>query len=208
MSDFRVFERIPFYRGSVSIGATLLIALGLAMDAFAVSVAAALVLERVNLGHLFRLAFHFGLFQFLMPVLGWLAGGTFASYVSAFDHWVAFALLASIGGRMLWESRSANRAFAGVDPTRGWILIALSVATSIDALAVGLSLALLEVSVWAPAVIIGLVAAAMSAVGAAFGSRLGKRWERRAEAIGGLLLIAMGLHVLWNHLAAGGQAAV
>jgi putative Mn2+ efflux pump MntP len=186
----------------------LLIALGLAMDAFAVSIAVGLVLERVSYRHLFRLAFHFGLFQFAMPVLGWMAGGTFASYLSAFDHWVAFGLLASIGGRMLWESRYEHRSFAGADPTRGWILIALSVATSIDALAVGLSLAMLGVSIWTPAVIIGLVAAAMSAVGGAFGSRLGKRWERRAEAVGGLLLIGIGLHVLFSHLTAAGPPAV
>jgi len=172
------------------------IAVGLAMDAFAVSIVAGLTIERLTGRHVFRLAFHFGLFQFMMPVLGWLAGRSVAEYVDPYDHWVAFGLLVSIGGRMLWEARSSRRARARRDPTRGWTLVALSTATSIDALAVGLSMAFLGVAIWLPSVVIGIVAAAMTWVGICFGSRLGRSGGRWAELLGGLILIAIGARIL------------
>jgi len=172
------------------------IAVGLAMDAFAVSIVAGLTIERLTGRHVFRLAFHFGLFQFMMPVLGWLAGRSVAEYIDPYDHWVAFGLLVFIGGRMLWEARSARPARARRDPTRGWTLVALSAATSIDALAVGLSMAFLGVAIWLPSVVIGMVAAAMTLVGICFGSRLGRRGGRWAELLGGLILIAIGARIL------------
>ena len=183
---------------------TLGIALGLAMDAFAVSIVAGLTIKRLTGRHVFRLAFHFGFFQFMMPVLGWLAGRSVARYIDAFDHWVAFALLAFIGGKMLWEAQTAKNAPAArKDPTRGWTLVALSAATSIDALAVGLSMAFLGVSVWLPSVVIGLVAAAMTWVGIRFGGRLGARRGRWAEVLGGLILIAIGARILITSLTTG-----
>ena len=166
------------------------------MDAFAVSIVAGLTLPRLTGRHVFRLAFHFGLFQFFMPVLGWLAGQTVTGYVATSGHWVAFGLLALVGGKMVWESRSAGGPAARKDPTRGWSLVALSTATSLDALAVGLSMALIDVSIWLPSVVIGLVAGAMTWIGIVFGSRLGKAYSRRAELVGGLVLIAIGLRVL------------
>ncbi len=176
------------------------ISIGLAMDAFAVSIAAGLAVAPVTARHMFRLAFHFGLFQFLMPILGWLAGESLVAYIAAYDHWAAFGLLAFVGGKMLWEARSEKKAHTEADPTRGLMLVALSVATSIDALAVGLSMAFMRVSVWFPAVVIGLVAATLSAVGIGFGSRLGSRWGRRAEAVGGCVLILIGVRILAAHL--------
>ena len=179
----------------------LLIAAGLAMDAFAVSVAAGLTLADVTPRHTFRIAFHFGLFQFLMPVIGWVAGRQLAGVLAAYDHWIAFALLLIIGGKMLWESRHDAEIDKQSDPTRGWMLIMLSIATSIDALAVGTSLALMQhVSVWLPAVVIGLVAALFSALGIAFGARLGSRWSRWAQVVGGVILIFIGFRVLFSHL--------
>jgi len=175
------------------------IALALAMDAFAVSLASCCRLRRLDAGHVLRLALAFGFFQFMMPVLGWLAGRGLSRWISAFDHWVAFGLLAIIGGRMLWESFRAPAGPAR-DPTRGWILLTLAVATSIDALAVGLSLAVLDVSIWVPAIVIGAVAAALTAVGALFGSRLGRRFGAWAERFGGVVLIGIGLRVLLDHL--------
>jgi putative Mn2+ efflux pump MntP len=174
------------------------IAVALAMDAFAVSVAAGITIHRVTGRHVFRLAWHFGLFQFLMPVLGWLAGHAVADHLRAFDHWIAFALLGGIGGKMLLE---AGRAGPGsqadkADPTRGLVLVTLSVATSIDALAVGLTLAVVGVSVWVPAVVIGLVAGLLTVVGIRFGDRIGSRLERWAGAAGGLVLIAIGVRIL------------
>lgn len=175
------------------------IAVGLAMDAFAVAIAAGIKLAPVGRRQTFRLAFHFGLFQAMMPLLGWMAGASIAAHIHAVDHWMAFALLGYVGIKMLWESRREKSAAAS-DPTRGWMLVGLSVATSIDALAVGLSMALLEVSIWIPSLVIGLVAAAFTTVGILGGSRLGRRWGRLAEAAGGCVLLAIGVKVLADHL--------
>ncbi len=144
-------------------GLTLLaVAIGLAMDAFAVSIATGLAVSKVTPRHTFRIAFHFGLFQFLMPVLGWLAGSELATRIGGWDHWIAFLLLVYVGGKMAWEAWNddADQPNTKEDPTRGWSLVTLSVATSIDALAVGFSMALLGVSVWKPAFVIGLVTGA------------------------------------------------
>lgn len=172
------------------------IAVGLAMDAFAVSIAIGLTLDKVTSRHVFRIGFHFGLFQFLMPVVGWLVGRQVAGYISAYDHWVAFFLLLFVGGKMLWEARSSEQREKGRDPTRGLALIALSVATSLDALAVGLSMALLGVSMWLPSAVIGVVTATLSTVGITFGSRVGARWQQWAEIAGGSVLILIGVKVL------------
>jgi manganese efflux pump family protein len=173
------------------------IAVGLAMDAFAVSIAAGLAVEAVTPRRVFRIAFHFGLFQFLMPVVGWLVGERLAAYFGHYDRWIAFVLLVYVGGRMLWEARCEKRAEReGRDPTRGATLVVLSIATSLDALAVGISLALLKVTIWIPAVVIGIVTAVLSAIGITFGGRIGPRWERWAEAAGGIVLVLIGLKIL------------
>lgn len=181
----------------------LLIALALAVDAFAVALAAGVSLCRVNGRQLFRLAFHFGFFQAGMNVLGWLGGLTVRSLIESFDHWLAFGLLAFVGLKMIWEAiREAKEdGEEGADPTRGRMLITLSVATSIDSLAVGLSFAVLEISVWLPALIIGLVASALTALGLRLGCLLGaaSRLGSRAEIAGGLVLIAIGLKILHEH---------
>ncbi|MBN2021836.1 MAG: manganese efflux pump [Pirellulales bacterium] len=178
------------------------IAVGLAMDAFAVSVAAGVTLSNVTPRHTFRLAFHFGLFQFLMPVLGWLAGARLAGQIQAFDHWVAFGLLVFVGSKMMLGARRAEGQDDPADPTRGLMLVTLSVATSIDALAVGLSMAFLRISIWMPAVVIGLVAATLSTVGIQFGRRLGSRVGQAAELIGGGVLLAIAVRILHAHLGA------
>lgn len=169
------------------------------MDAFAVSVAAGLVVEPVTPRHVFRLAFHFGLFQCLMPILGWAAGQHFALYISRGDHWVAFGLLAFLGGKMIRDAWHPTATVRYQDPTRGLTLVALSVATSIDALAVGLSLAFLHVSIWLPAAIIGVVAAALSAVGVFCGARIGTFWGRWAAAFGGCVLLGIGVKIMIEH---------
>ena len=172
------------------------IALGLSMDAFAVSIAAAVTLPQITPRHVFRLSFHFGLFQFLMPVIGWSIGQGVADWMGMFDHWLAFGLLAYVGGKMLWEACYGQADAVKVDPTRGWRLVTLSVATSLDALAVGLSLALIHVSVWIPSVVIGVVTATLTALGLGFGSRVGQRWGRGAEITGGCVLLLIGLKIL------------
>ena len=175
------------------------IALALAMDAFAVSLASCCRLRRLEAGHVARLALAFGFFQFMMTALGWLAGRGLSRWISAVDHWVAFVLLAIIGGRMMWESFGSHEDSTR-DPTRGWLLLTLAVATSIDALAVGISLAVLNVSIWVPSVVIGAVAAALTTIGALFGSRLGRRFGVWAERFGALVLIGIGVKILVDHL--------
>jgi len=178
----------------------LLIAVGLSMDAFAVAIAAGLALDTVTPRHVFRLGFHFGLFQFMMPIIGWLAGAQLTTHIAGYDHWLAFALLGGVGGKMLWEACGRKEAGGNIDPTRGVMLLTLSVATSIDALAVGLSMAFLGVSVWGPSVVIGVVTATLTAVGVWFGGRIGSRWSRWAEAAGGCVLILIGARLLLGHL--------
>jgi putative Mn2+ efflux pump MntP len=176
------------------------IAVALAMDAFAVALGAGLMLPKLTGRHLFRFGFHFGLFQALMPILGWLAGVSIRTYIEAFDHWLAFGLLSLVGGKMLWEAwHPDDQQTEPNDPTRGLSLVMLSIATSIDALAVGLSLAVLGVNIWLPALVIGLVAGSLTVAGMMLGRRLGQAWGKRVEIFGGLVLIAIGVKILVEH---------
>jgi putative Mn2+ efflux pump MntP len=178
------------------------IAIGLAMDAFAVSIAVGLSLKQVSLRQTFRLSYHFGLFQALMPIVGWLAGRSVERWISPVDHWIAFGLLAVIGGKMIYEALTEDvEDEQRKDPTKGASLVVLSVATSIDALAVGLSLALLGVEIWYPALVIGLVALIFTATGLHLGKRFGALLGRRMEVIGGGILLAIGVRILIEHLA-------
>ncbi len=176
------------------------VALGLAMDAFAVSIAVGLSLPRLSRRHVFRLSFHFGLFQFLMPVAGWSSGRWIQQLLADYDHWAAFVLLAIIGGKMIAGSFRAEEQQVHTDPTRGWALVMLSVATSIDAFAVGLSMAFLRVSIWLPSFIIGVVTAALSVCGMVFASRFGRCFGAWAERCGGLVLIGIGVQIVASHM--------
>ena len=189
------------------------LALALAMDAFAVAVATGIRLGVVTGRQVFRLAFHFGLFQFLMPLAGWFLVLTVRGFIERWDHWVAFALLAFIGVNMLREAASrrdgaeeeqrhaADALAHPADPTRGFSLLMLSVATSIDALAVGLSFSLLNMSVWFPAAVIGVVCCVLTALGLWLGKTLSRAeiLGRRAELAGGLVLLAIGFKILYEH---------
>jgi putative Mn2+ efflux pump MntP len=178
-----------------------ILAVGLAMDCFAVSLGVGTEGTAVGLRPTFRLFFHFGLFQAGMTLLGWLAGRTVVTYIASVDHWVAFALLLFVGLRMIRGGmRKDNEAPAMADPSRGMTLVMLSIATSIDALAVGLSLALLSVNVFWAALLIGLVSAALSLVGLLLGNQLGLHFGKSMEIVGGVILIAIGLRVLITHL--------
>jgi putative Mn2+ efflux pump MntP len=180
------------------------IAVGLAMDAFAAAIAISVGLGRVSERQTFRLAWHFGLFQAMMPVLGWYGGMSVERWIKAWDHWLAFGLLAFVGGRMLASGlRRGRDVSVRLDPTRGLSLVVLSVATSIDALAVGLSFAALGVRIWLPSAVIGLTAGLLTMLGAALGSRLGDRFGRWMEVVGGALLVAIGLRIVISHLAGG-----
>lgn len=182
----------------------LAIALALAMDAFAVAIVAGITLDALTPRRLFRLSFHFGLFQALMPVLGWLGGRAIHQYIVHIDHWIAFGLLAFIGGKMIHEAISSGEEVRETsDPTRGMNMVMLSVATSIDALAVGLSLAVIGTDIVFPAVMIGIVACGMTLIGMMLGRRIGRMWGKRVEILGGLILIGIGLKIMMEHLTAG-----
>ena len=188
--------------GAVDFWTVLLIAFGLAMDAFAVALGVGTTRHDIWFRPGFRLAFHFGLFQFMMPVIGWVGGATIARFIAGWDHWIAFALLAYVGGKMVKESLVEGETRNESDPTRKWTLVMLAIATSIDALAVGFSLAMIKVDILYPSIIIGIVAAVMTALGLALGKRLGVQFGKRMELIGGLILISIGLRVVFSHLIA------
>lgn len=181
-----------------------LIALGLAADAFSVCVASGAKIKKPTLRQYFRFSFHFGLFQFLMPVIGYYGGVAVEKFISSYDHWIAMVILSIIGGKMLWETfkddDEKNDAAVFRDPSKGWSLVMLSVATSIDAAAVGFSLAALRVSVVTPAVIIGIVCALCSAIGLTIGARIGAAVGVWAERFGGVVLIGIGVKILLEHL--------
>jgi len=174
----------------------LLIAVSLAMDAAAVSLGVGTTEHAVDLRPKLRLAFHFGLFQFLMPLLGWLAGATIAPRITTFDNWVTFALLAFVGAHMIRSGLSPHIVAYRTDPSRGASLVLLSVATSLDALAVGVSLALQHVNIWYPAAVIGVVTASISLAGLLIGNRLSEAFGKRMEIVGGAILVVIGLRIL------------
>ncbi len=177
----------------------ILIALALSIDAFAVSVAAAAAGRLTSTRSSVRLSFHFGIFQFLMPVLGWSAGQALAPLIAPVDHWIAFGLLAFVGGRMI-RAGTGTPGERTDDPSRGMTLVALSTATSIDALAVGLSLSVLGVEIWVPSTIIGIITACVSFGGILLGSKLHVRFGRHAEIAGGIVLILIAVRIVVSHM--------
>ena len=178
------------------------IALALAMDAFAVSVGVSAGQRGLSRRQMVRLAVSFGFFQSVMPLLGWLAGLAVLETIRKVDHWVAFALLVAIGTKMIYESfsPSSNDLRRKNDPTKGLKLFVLSVATSLDALAVGFSFSAINLSILAPAFIFGVVAFVMTVVGAKIGLLFGRVAGRRAEFLGGIVLIVIGVKILLDHL--------
>jgi putative Mn2+ efflux pump MntP len=180
----------------------LLVAVALAMDALAVSVAAGTTGAAREWRAVARMACFFGIFQGVMPVLGWLGGVHLVSVIAPVDHWVAFVLLGVVGSHMIGSSvRSDVEARDDEpNPSRGWALLVLSVATSIDALAVGLTFGVLALPIWYPALVIGVVTAMLSAAGARLGHYLGARFGRRMELLGGVVLWAIGIRILVTHL--------
>jgi manganese efflux pump family protein len=179
----------------------IFISISLAMDCFAVSLGIGTTPFGQTHRSRFRLSFHFALFQGLMTVLGWLAGSTIATLIGQFDHWVILALLVWIGGRMIVEGFKPEKEEQIVlDPSRGMNLVSLSVATSLDAMAVGLSMAVLKINIYSSALIIGLVSGALSLLGLRIGRKLGEMFGQRMEILGGLILIIIGIKIFISHL--------
>ena len=182
----------------------LLLAIGVSMDAFAVSIGKGLSVKRVTAREILSVALWFGGFQALMPVIGYFLGVSFADLVTKVDHWIAFGLLALIGGNMIREAikdRRGEGEHGHADSSFAFkTMFLLAIATSIDALAVGVSLAFLNVNIWRSVAIIGLTTAAFSAVGLLIGKKVGCRFHETAQILGGLILIGIGIKILVEHL--------
>lgn len=194
----------------------ILIAVGLSMDAFAVSITNGIIIKDFKIAHALKVGLYFGVFQALMPLVGWLAGSQFKDYITSIAHWIAFILLAFIGGKMIREAygnnSKANKSEEGLhevaisvqeteqeDPLRMSRLIMLAVATSIDALAVGVSFAFLNVSILWAAFIIGIITFVICVAGVFIGKSFGGLFQKKAEIIGGVILICIGLKILLEH---------
>jgi len=215
-----------------------LIAVGLAMDAFAVSISSGVIIKKRELRSALTIALFFGLFQAIMPIIGWLAGFGLRDFIAGFDHWIAFGLLCIIGCKMIYPVRKKQRSTSSgqiacceilpnqihpliertgfsngvdestkleptenkTDPLNIYVLFILSIATSIDALAIGLSLSFLNVSIILPVVIIGVVTFSLSFFGVYIGNKFGHFFEKKIEIIGGLILIGIGIKILIEHL--------
>ena len=176
------------------------IAVGLAMDAFAVSIVSGIAYERLEVKHALRIAVFFGGFQAFMPLIGYLAALSIREYIAGYDHWVAFGLLSAVGGKMIYESFKIKTTNENFNPANIFVLLALSVATSIDALAVGVTLSFITSSVIIAVAIIGMVTFVLSYIGVFIGGRFGHFFENKIEAFGGLILIGLGVKILLEHL--------
>ena len=176
----------------------LVIAVGVSMDAFAVSVCKGMSVRRLRSSHVLSAAIWFGGFQALMPLAGYFLGVSFAEYVTEFDHWISFVLLGIIGGKMIKESLAGDSVEA--DPDFSFrTMLALALATSIDALAVGVSFAFLKVDIWIAVLLIGITTAAFSGVGILVGNRFGAHYKSKAEFAGGVILVVIGVKILLEH---------
>lgn len=176
-----------------------LIALALAADACAVSMSSGCTLQNMKKSHALRIAGAFGLFQMLMPLIGWGLGAGFKTFIEGFDHWIAFILLAAVGVKMLKEA-FAHEEKENFDPLNWKVLLLLSIATSIDALAVGFSLSLVGSHLWATIAIIGAVTFALSYAGCYIGRAFGHLFENKVEILGGIILIGIGIKILVEHM--------
>ena len=178
----------------------LLLAIALAMDTFAAGVCIGLSAQKQSFKAMLTSGMYFGLSQALMPVFGYFAGIFFARYIMDIDHWVVFCILSFIGGKMLWESRQNADCGCRELTIQARVLLPLALATSIDAMAVGISFAFLQVNLWLAVCLIGIVTFVISAVGVKIGSVFGSRYRVLAERLGGVVLILIGVKVLVEHL--------
>ena len=178
----------------------IFIAFGLAMDAFAVSITSGLAIKHLKINNALKIAIFFGAFQAIMPLIGWLAGLTLRDFISGIDHWIAFGILSFIGCKMIYESIKIKSYQKEINPLNVYVLLILSIATSIDALAIGLSFAFLKIFIVTPAIVIGAVTFLLSFLGTFVGNRFGHFFENKIEIAGGLILIVIGIKILIEHL--------
>lgn len=186
----------------MNIAVLLGIAVGLAMDTFAVSVASGYVIKTRKAAHALRMALFFGGAQAVMPLLGWWLGQQVKELISGYDHWIAFAILSGIGIKMIYEATKLESERKPFNASRLNVLFLLAIATSIDAFAVGITLSLVGVGIWAPILVIGLITFLLSLVGFGIGGRFGHIFESKCEVLAGVVLILIGLKILIDHLLA------
>ncbi len=179
-----------------------MIAVALSLDAFAVAVASGITIKHLRLKHALTIAAWFGSFQAIMPLLGWFGGVKLNTLLSSVDHWIAFVLLSFVGGKMIYEAFKIEAIEHRSNPLEVYVLFMLSLATSIDAFAVGLSLAMLKIQIVVPALIIGVITFALSFAGVYLGRHSGHFFEKKIEIIGGVILIGIGVRILVGHLVA------
>jgi len=178
----------------------IFIAVGLAADAFAVSVSSGAIIEKLRLRHAMRIAVFFGFFQGLMPWIGWKVGALASNLICSIDHWIAFVILCFIGGKMIYESRKLEDEIKKTtSPLNIYVLFTLAIATSIDALAVGLTFSFLNISIVEPVIVIGIVTFVFSLAGTYIGEYFGHVFEDKIEFAGGLILITIGTKILIEH---------
>lgn len=178
----------------------LFLAIGLAMDAFAVSISGGIVSANVHFLYAFRIALSFALFQMIMPFLGWWLGQSVSHYIVNYDHWVAFVLLSIIGGRMIHESFKDKKKCKPIDFNKISVLIFLAIAVSIDAFIAGVGISLLNINITPIIITIGIITFLFSLIGVKIGKILGCLVERYAELTGGIILILIGIQILVQHL--------
>lgn len=177
----------------------ILIAIGLSMDAFAVSVSNGIVLKKVTALNSIKTGVFFGAFQAFMPILGWFLGNTFCMYIESIDHWLAFGLLSFIGANMIYESlKEEENEYRNPNSTK--VLLVMAIATSIDALAVGVSFSMLQANIFIPAIVIGTITFIISSIGVFIGKKVGKLFKKNAEIFGGIILIIIGFNILMHHM--------
>lgn len=178
----------------------LLLALGLSVDSFAASVCSGLAIKKIQFFQAVKIAFFLAIFQGGMPIIGWLTGWELKDLIKDFDHWISFILLAGMGSKMIYESITAKEKDCSFNPLKLVVLIGISIATSIDALVVGLSFALIDIVIWVPAIIIGVVTFIVSMLGMLLGKKIGSKTSQKFEILGGIVLILIGLRILVEHL--------
>lgn len=182
---------------------TSFLALALSADAMAVSMTSGLMIRHIKINKALKIALFFGVFQAIMPLLGWVIGLTFREFMTSFDHWIAFVLLSLIGGKMIYESLQENSEEEKFNPLDNSTLFALAIATSIDALAAGLGLSMLKSSIFLACILIGVITFVLSFLAVFLGHRFGGLFNQKIEIIGGLILIIIGSKILCEHLILG-----
>lgn len=174
------------------------------MDSFVISITAGLILKEFSPKHFIRIAFYMGFFQGLMPVIGWMVGVSFKHYIVSFDHWIAFLLLLALGGKMIYDDLKCEDDHCCFDPQKRIVVIGLALATSIDALVIGVNFAFLDISIAMPIYTIGVISFILSLIGVFIGCHLGAKVKLKFTLIGGLVLIGLGFNILNEHLSAAG----